>query len=150
MGIVGEVLGHRLVRVETQFSKPRFGCVEFRPTQKSAPDAVFLLRRNHRDVLDEKVVVHRAGHEEANRVSRAFHQPHLGGGDERLVVRPHRCRFPSDPGHVDPISSSCHTGQRLCVLNTGAPQPYLFLHSPIVAIRSRTALGYPDQEDLNF
>ena len=59
MGIVSEVLGHRLVRVMAQLFQARFGTVEFRPVQKLAPDPMPLLCGNYRDVLDKQVVSRR-------------------------------------------------------------------------------------------
>nr|WP_205862440.1 alpha/beta hydrolase-fold protein [Planosporangium thailandense] len=107
-GVVGEVLGHRLIGVEPHLAHTLPACVVLGQGQQSGTDTPPLRARRDGDVLQEQVIRLRDEHGEADGLAVLHRHPDPALAYGLRVVGGHRCRGPADAGHVNLVRGDRH------------------------------------------
>lgn len=131
--VVGDVLGHRLVRVQPQLGQTVLACPLLREREQPAADAVPLHGRVHRQVLDQQVIwpADQDDHPADSAALRGH--PHLVLAHRPVVVRRHRHRRTADPGDVVRVRGDRERPQLTGILVHGPPQSEREGHASIIA-----------------
>jgi hypothetical protein len=98
--VVGDVLRHRLVRVEAYLSQAVPSGLVLDEDHQLCADPPTLRCGGHRDVLQQQMIWFRYEHHQTYDHAIVGGQPDIPIPHQRVVIGSHRSRLPTDPGNV--------------------------------------------------